>query len=211
MTWPRPDPKIAVTGVVLFWGDTLVAGSLARGYDLSTDYVSSLAGRGSAVAPIGILAIVFLGLAHLAAAATLRGAVAGPLVGAGLAGLTVASFRTGCPLGAAGCGTAPNVADDLSTSVHGLAVGAYEIFVVAAMLLFAFSRRHDEKVFALVSVAMAVASVVLLLQTGGAYNGWWQRGWLLVNTGWLVTLLLTRKAQARKLRAAGPRGATAGW
>ena len=91
MILPRLDPKIAVTGVVLFWGDTLVAGSLASGYDLTTDYISSLAGRGSSVAPIGILALVFLGLAHLAAAATLRGALALPVALAGVAGLTVAA------------------------------------------------------------------------------------------------------------------------
>ncbi|WP_298798827.1 DUF998 domain-containing protein [Pseudonocardia sp. 73-21] len=210
MTWPRPDPKIAVTGVVLFWGDTLVAGSLAPGYDLTSDYVSSLAGRGSAVAPVGIVAIVFLGLAHVLAAATLRGALGAPLALAGVAGLTIASFRTGCPLGAAGCGTAPNTVDDLPGTVHGLAVGAYEIAIVAAMLLFAFTRRRDEKVFAPISVVVAVVSVVLLLQTGAAYNGLWQRGWLLVNTGWLVAVLLTRKRVQRR-REPAPPGVPAGW
>lgn len=198
VTWPRPDPKIAVAGVVLFWGDTLVAGSLAPGYDLTSDYVSSLAGRGSAVAPVGIVALVFLALAHLLAAATLRGAVGVPLALAGVAGLAVASFRTGCPLGAAGCGTAPNSLDDLPGTVHGLAVGAYEIAIVAAMLLFAVGRRSAETVLALVSVVAAVASVVLLLQTGAAYNGLWQRAWLLVNTGWLVAVLLTRKRVLRR-------------
>ena len=201
VTWPRPDPKIAVTGVVLFWGDTLVAGSLAPGYDLTSDYVSSLASRGSAVAPVGIVAIVFLGLAHLLAAATLRGAIAVPLVLAGLAGLTIAAFRTACPLGAAGCGTAPNTVADLSGTVHSLAVGAYEVFIVVAMVLFAFTRRRDEKVFALLSILVAVASVLLLLQTGGAHNGLWQRGWLLVNTGWLVAVLLTRRRVERRGRA----------
>jgi hypothetical protein len=198
VTWRRPDPKIALTGVVLFWGDSLVAGSLAPGYDLTSDYVSSLAGRGSAVAPIGILAIACLGLAHLLAAATVRGAVAVPLVLAGVAGLTVASFRTACPLGAAGCGTAPNTAADLPGTVHVLAVGVYEVATVVAMLLFAFSRHRDEKAFALVGIVAAAASVLLLLQTGAAYNGLWQRGWLLVNTGWLVALLLTRKRAHRR-------------
>jgi len=211
VTLPRVDAKIAITGVVLFWADTLIAGSLASGYDLRFDYVSSLAGRGSSVAPVGIVAIVFLGLAHLAAAATLRGPVAVPLVLAGLAGLTIAGFRTACPLGAAGCGTAPNTVADFPGTVHGLAVGAYEIFLVAAMLLVAFSLRRDEKVFALVSVVAAVASVVLLLQTGAAYNGLWQRGWLVVNTGWLVALLLTCNAQERRRRVAGPGGLPAGW
>ena len=197
MNWPRLDPKIAVTGVVLFWGDTLVAGSLAARYDLTTDYISSLAGRGSSVAPIGILALAFLGLAHLAAASTLRGALAVPVALAGVAGLTVAAFRTACPLGAAGCGTAPNTAADLQGTVHGGAVAAYEIFIVVAMLLFALSRRRDEKVFALVSVVAAAASVFLLLQTGGADNGLWQRGWLVVNTGWLVLVLFRPPASAR--------------
>jgi Protein of unknown function (DUF998) len=174
-----------VAGCVgLFWIGTLVAGALAPGYDPVRDYVSSLAGRGSVVAPIGIAAIALLGLAHLAAA---RGRLTVPLGLAGVAGLTIAGFRTACPLGAAGCGTAPNTVADLSSTVHGLAVAGYEVAVVAAMLLVAITRRRDEKVFALVSVIAAVLSVALLLNTGGAANGLWQRGWLLVNTGWLVS------------------------
>jgi hypothetical protein len=197
VTWPRLDPKIALTGVVLFWGDSLVAGSLAPGYDLTVDYVSSLAGRGSVVAPIGILAIACLGFAYLAAAATVRGAVAVSLGLAGLAGLAVAAFRTACPFGAAGCGKAPNTAVDIQGTVHALAVVGYEISAVVAMLVIALSCRRDEKVFAVLSAVAAVASVALLLQTGGAYNGLWQRGWLLVNTAWLATLLLGRPRRAR--------------
>ena len=176
-------------GVGLFWIGTVVGGALVPGYDPTRDYVSSLAGRGSAVAPIGIAAIALLGLAHLAAA---RGALTVPLGLAGAAGLMIAAFRTACPLGAAGCGTAPNTAPDLSSTVHGLAVAGYEVAIVAAMLLVAITRRRDEKVFALVSVLVAVVSVVLLLNTGGAFNGLWQRGWLLVNTGWLIAVSRTR-------------------
>ena len=36
----------------------------------------------------------------------------------------------------------------------------------------------------------AVVSIALALQIGGADNGWWQRAWLVVNTGWLVWLCL---------------------
>jgi Protein of unknown function (DUF998) len=201
-TLRRPDARITAGLVLLFWVGTLVGGALAPGYDLTQDYVSSLAGRGSAVAPIGIAAIALLGLAHLAAA---RGRLAVPLGLAGVAGLTIAAFRTACPYGAAGCGTAPNTAADLPGTVHGLAVVGYEVAVVAAMVVVAVSRPRDEKVFA---VLAAVLSVVLLLNTGGAFNGLWQRGWLLVNTGWLVATV--SRGTARPRPAPGPPAAIPG-
>ncbi len=80
MTSGRSTPisrsSAAVGCVGLFWLGTVVGGVLAPGYDPARDYVSSLAGRGSAVAPIGIAAIAVLGLAHLAAA---RGPLTVPL------------------------------------------------------------------------------------------------------------------------------------
>lgn len=175
--------------MVLFWAGTLVAGALAPGYSLRADHVSSLAGRGSAVAVLGIAALVVLALAHLAAAATAGRPLAVPLVLAGVAGLAVAGFRTGCPLGAAGCGTAPNDAPpDLFDVVHGFGVVGYEVALVAAMAVVA--ARPGPPARRLVTAAATVASVVLLLRTGGADSGLWQRAWLLVNTAWLVALAL---------------------
>lgn len=181
---------------MLFWAGTVVGGALAPGYSMTADYVSSLAGRGSTVAPIGIAAIALLGLAHLPAA---RGALAVPLGLAGVAGLTVTAFRTACPLGAAGCGTAPNTVADLLGAVHVLAVVGYEVAIVAAMAILAITRRRDDKSFALLSAVAAVLSLVLLLNTGGAFTGLWQRGWLLVNTGWLVAMVATNRTSAPRL------------
>jgi hypothetical protein len=182
--------RAAVAGVLLFWVGTLVAGALAPGYSPRADYVSSLAGRGSQVAVLGVAALAVLGLAHLAAAVALRGAVGVALSLAGLAGLTVAAFRTGCPGGAAGCGFGRNDPPaDLADTVHGLAVVGYEVALVAAMVLVvAGALRTGRSRWAVLTGAAAIVSVILLLQVGGAENGAWQRGWLMVNTGWLVLL-----------------------
>lgn len=182
---------MAVGGVALFWLVSLVAGTLVPGYSARADYVSSLAGRGSSVAVFGIVAIAALGLAHLGAAAVWRGAVAVPLALAGVAGLTIAAFRTACPLGAAGCGTAPNDAPaDLADSVHGLAVVGYEIALLAAMAVVAARSARTRPLAAALTVAAAVLSVALGLNIDGPDLGAWQRAWLVVNTGWLVAAVL---------------------
>lgn len=182
---------LAVGAVALFWVGTLVAGALATGYSARADYVSSLAGRGSSVAVLGIGAIAALGLAHLAAAAALRGVVAVPLVLAGLAGLTIAAFRTGCPLGAAGCGSGANDAPpDVADTVHVLAVVGYEIALVAAMAVVAVRVARERPAAAALTVAAAAASVALALNIDGPDLGLWQRAWLAVNTGWLVVAAL---------------------
>ncbi len=179
-------------GVALFWIGTLVSGALAPGYSARVDYISSLGGRGSEVAALGIVTLAVLGLTHLAAAAAMRGIVGVPLVLAGIAGLAVAAFRTGCPLGAAGCGFGANDAPaDLADLVHVWAVTVYEGSLVIAMVVVAVRLARSRPVVAALTVGVAVLSVVLALQIGGVDNGWWQRGWLAVNTGWL-TLLMTR-------------------
>lgn len=196
----RPWLRSAAVGcVLLFWICVLLAGALSAGYSMREDYISSLAGRGSAVALLGIAGLILLGLAHLAAAGALRGIVAVPLVLAGVAGLTVAAFRTNCPAGAAGCGAAGNdPTPDFAQLTHGYAVVAYEIAFVAAMIIVAAGLigRH-RPVAALLTIPLAAISVLLALQIGGPDTGWWQRGWLLVNTGYLVWLMLSRADPAR--------------
>lgn len=178
---------LAVGAVVVFWVGTVVAGALAPGYSARADYVSSLAGRGSEVAPLGIAALLALACAHLAAAAAVRGRTAVPLVLAGLCGLAVAVFRTGCPLGAAGCGSGANeTVPDLADTVHVYGVYGYEIALVTAMLAVAVRLARTRPAAAVLTVAAAVASVLLALAIGGADLGAWQRGWLLVNTSWLA-------------------------
>ena len=197
---------VAVGCILAFWIIALVAGALAEGYSIRADYISSLAGRGSSVAVLGIAALTLLGAAHLAAATAVRGIVAVPLVLAGLAGLTVAGFRTNCPAGAAGCGSAGNDPPaDLAQLTHGYAVVAYEIAIVAAMLIVAggLLTRHRPALAAL-TVALAVLSVLLALQIGGSDTGWWQRGWLVVNTGWLVALAVSTSHSLRSTTPVGP-------
>jgi hypothetical protein len=191
-------------GVALFWLGTVDAGSAAPGYSARADYVSSLAGRGSEVAAAGIAALVALALAHLAAAVAARGAARVALAAAGACGLVVAGFRTGCPLGAAGCGTAPDDAPgDVADALHVAGVVGYEAAVVLAMV--ALAVRWRGWAGALTAVA-AVASVALALRIGGPDPGLDQRLWLAVTTGWVaVAPLLDRRASRRAGRPApGP-------
>ena len=197
---------VAVGCILTFWIIALAAGALAEGYSIRADYISSLAGRGSSVAVLGIAALTLLGGAHLAAATAVRGIVAVPLVLAGLAGLTVAGFRTNCPAGAADCGSAGNDPPaDFAQLTHGYAVVTYEIAIVAAMLVVAgglLTRRRPA--LAALTVALAVFSVLLALQIGGSNTGWWQRGWLVVNTGWLVALVITTSRSQRSTTPVRP-------
>jgi len=194
---PTAASRLAVGGVVLFWIGTLVAGALAPGYSARVDYISSLAGRGSEVAVLGIATLTVIGLAHLAAAAALRGVIGVLLALAGVAGLTVAAFRTGCPGGAAGCGfETTDAPPDVADVVHGLAVVGYEVALLGAMLVVAVRLARPRPVAAVLTAVAAVVSVVLMLQIGGVDNGWWQRGWLVVNTGWLVVLVTALRVES---------------
>ncbi len=175
-------------GIALFWLGTVLGAAGAQGYSARSDYVSSLAGRGSEVAAAGIAALVVLALAHVAAAAVVRGAAGAALLAAGACGLVVAVFRTRCPLGAAGCGRAPDGAPaDAADVLHGVGVLGYEVAVVAAMVAIAVRWRGWPG--ALTAVA-GVASVVLALRIGGPDPGLDQRLWLAVTTGWVAAAAL---------------------
>ncbi|MDN5750985.1 MAG: DUF998 domain-containing protein, partial [Pseudonocardia sp.] len=166
----------------------ILAGALAPGYSARADFISSLAGRGSSVALLGIAALTALGVAHLVAAASVGGLAAVPLGLAGVCGLVVAWFRTACPLGAAGCGSGANDAPaDLADTLHGAAVVGYEVMLLVAMAVVAGRlARTGRTPAAVLTVAAGVVSVVLALRIGGPDLGAWQRAWLVVNTGWLV-------------------------
>jgi hypothetical protein len=57
---------VALLGVMLFWAGVLGAGVLVSGYSAREDYISSLAGRGSQVALLGVGALLASAAAHLA-------------------------------------------------------------------------------------------------------------------------------------------------
>lgn len=197
-TSPRVATRGTVVGVALFWVGTLGAGALAPGYSARADFVSSLAGWGSSVAVLGVGALTALALAHLAAAAAVRGWAATPLGLAGMWGLVVAWFRTACPLGAAGCGSGANeTPGDVADLLHGWGVVGYEVSLLVAMAVLACRlARVGRPLAAVLTVAAGVLSVVLALRIGGPDLGAWQRAWLVVNTGWLV-VVVTRLAPPR--------------
>jgi Protein of unknown function (DUF998) len=190
--WPRWLVPVAVAG---FWVLVLVAGQVNPGYVLTRDYISALASRGAEQAWLGVLALVLLPLAHGAVALLLRRGA--PVVAAGLAvsvlaGLVVASMRISCPGGAAGCSVAGQVrTTDWMDAVHGKAVAAYGVLMVAVLLSAAVSLWATDRGLAIASGVLGPVSLGLLLATaGGARPGGPQRLWLLVNTGWLVAVAL---------------------
>lgn len=189
---------LSVLGVTLFWTGVLVGGALAPGYRQSQDYISALASRGSVVAPIGMAAIASKGLAYLAGSwltqrVWRRRALALPMLLAGVSLLVVAAFRIGCPAGAAGCGFgAAALADDSSDLIHYYAVLSFEIWLLCAMAVLAQGALRGApwpRWLGMASVPLAIASVALLLRTGGAFNGLWQRLWAVNNSLWLLLVV----------------------
>lgn len=194
----RLPTALSVLGVAIFWTGVLVGGALAPGYRQSQDYISALASRGSAVAPIGMAAIASKGLAYMAGSWLTRRvwgrrALALPMLLAGASLLVVAAFRIGCPGGAAGCGFgAAALADDSGDLIHYYAVLSFEIWLLCAMavlLLGALRGAPWPRWLGWASAPLAVASVTLLTQTGGAYNGVWQRLWAGNNSLWLLLVV----------------------
>ncbi|MEJ7794795.1 MAG: DUF998 domain-containing protein [Nocardioides sp.] len=194
MTWLRTAQVVATVSVACFWGGVVVAGALAEGYSARDDVISSLAGRGSSVAVLGVASILSLAPAHLAGARVLtlvhRSRIAaGLLLAAAAATALIAVFRVSCPTGAAGCAQVASEAD-VADLVHGLAVTAYELVIFAAMIAVAARAVRTlsswPRWMAVVSVAAALGSVALLVRTGGDEAGLWQRLWVGTNLGWLL-------------------------
>ena len=207
-----PGRVVATVCVACFWIGIVAAGSMADGYSAREDVISSLAGRGSSVAVLGVASILMLAPAHLAGArvlASVHGSRIGArlVVAAAVATMLIAVFRVSCPSGAAGCvqvSSEPDAAD----LVHGLAVAAYELAIFGAMVTVAARAGRGSSSWpgwmAVVSVAAALASVILLVRTDGAEAGLWQRLWVGTNLGWL--LLATWIGPVRKRAPAdGPR------
>lgn len=187
-----------VAALVVFWGAVLLGGAVEPAYSHAADYVSRLASFGAQAPWIGVVAISALATAHLAGAGLLRRAesrvAAVALAGAAAAGYAVAAFRIHCPGGAAGCAGSSEATDTWTDTVHGLAVGAYEVGLLVAMLATAWwvarRRRHQAGGWiAVPSALLAVASLVSVLAIGGPDAGAEQRAWLAVSTVWLLLLL----------------------
>ena len=176
------------------------AGALVDGYSAGEDYISSLASRGSAVAILGIGAIVANAAAHLAASRAVFTAwrsrlCASFLFAAAVAVIVVALFRASCPDGPAGCGITSTTTGDWVEVVHGASVGVYELFTLAAMLTLAVGAMRRTSAWprwlGLSSLAFAVGSVAFFGLTGGDHLGMWQRIWFANNLAWLLIVVWT--------------------
>lgn len=199
MTPVRRARLVATAAVAAFWVGTVVAGSQFPGYSARDDVVSTLAGRGSPVAVLGIAVILCLALAHAAGARALAGSAARReawlLLGAAAATVVVAVFRVsnGRP-------------DDGGDLVHAGGVVGYQLLLVATMATVAargLRGRDWSRPLAVVSAVAAVVSVTLLPRWSGEDGGLWQRLWLGTNLGWL--LLATWAARGQDGGPAGGR------
>lgn len=195
----------AVLGVLLFWVGVFGAGALVDGYSAREDYISSLASRGSPVAVLGICALLASAAAHLATSRAVWGAGRQPwcaffIFAAAAATTSVAAFRASCPDGPAGCAQTDAAASDQTNTaasdwvdvVHGVSVGGYELFTLTAMLTVAMGALRRPATaprwLGLVSLALAIGSVLLLGQTSGDHVGMWQRLWIANNQSWLLVV-----------------------
>ena len=205
MSQSRGAELAAVVGVLLFWAGVFGAGALVSGYSAREDYISSLAGRGSPVAPLGVGALLASAAAHLATARVVVTAwrsrlLAGWLCAAAAATSVVAVFPQSCPEGAAGCALAGSPGDCVDT-VHGAGVGVYELCMLGAMLTVAgvaLARRSAWPPWlGGASGVFAAGSVLLFIRTGGDDVGFWQRLWLADNLCWLLLVIGTAGVRRR--------------
>lgn len=193
---------LVLVGLGVFWAALLLAGAASPGYSQRRDYVSSLAAHGVEDAWLGMLAIVAVGVAGVAAAVLLwrvtrAGALA--LACAGIGFVVVALVRIDCPNGAARCGLGGRF------DVHGApaithwtaaVVSTVLVLVGAALVAYALWRRR-RRAASVVSAVAAAMTLVALVGTGGQSPGVVQRVWIAVMTLWLVgaaLLALTRRA-----------------
>lgn len=188
---------VSVLGVLLFWVLVLGSGASVDGYSPRADYISSVASRGSPVAALGIGAFLAFAAAQLATAfavsATFRSRwAAGFILAAGVAITVVAAFRASCPDGPAGCALDESAGGDWIDAVHGISVGVYELFTLAAMLTLAWGALRRSSLLppwlGWVSLAFAAGSVALISQTSGDLLGLWQRLWFGNNLLWLLVV-----------------------
>ncbi len=186
---------VALLGVMLFWVGVFGAGALVSGYSASEDYISSLAGRGSHVAVLGVGALLASAAAHLATSWAVLTAwrsqvCASFILAAAVASTVVAVFRQSCPDGPAGCALTDTPNDDWVDAVHRAGVSAYELFVLAAMLTLAVGVMRGTSAWprwlGVVSLAFAAGSLLLVSQVSGEHVGLWQRIWLANNLAWLL-------------------------
>ncbi len=207
MVRSRGAGVVALLGVLLFWAGVFTAGALVDGYSAVEDYISSLAGRGSPVAALAVAAFLCSTVAHTATAFLVQTVwrsrlAAGSVLLAGVAVAAIAVFRTSCRRGPAGCGVTDASAGDWIDTVHGLSVGAYQLFTLAAMLTLAFGSARGPATWprwmGLTSLVFAIASVILVSQLDGDQAGLWQRLWVATNLTWLLVAAWAATRSARR-------------
>ena len=114
----------------------------------------------------------------------------------------VAAFRASCSEGPAGCGVTYTSGEDWVDAVHGMSVGVYQLFLLAAMLtmtLGAFRRTPRwPRWLGAVSFAFAVGSAILFAQISGDQLGFWQRLWVANNLTWLLVVAWTATTTPRR-------------
>ena len=197
-----------------FWVLVVVAGLLQPGYAPSRDYVSDLAAVGARDPAVGVVALLALGVAYLAAAVVLDGWV-GTRLGAVLLAVAalltwvVAFARIDCPDGAAYC-SVPRPGRGVALvhasgsrfgpHLHGWGVAASYAAVALAMLwLGVLWRRRRHPLRALASVAALVTSLATVpFWVSDGSPGLAQRVWLGILTAWVVLVCVRPLVDTRE-------------
>jgi hypothetical membrane protein len=192
----RRAAALVLLGCAVFWACALIGGAVNPGYVQSRDFLSALAGRGSEAAWLGMIGILGLAVACVAAALIwLRRnqVVAGALVLAAVGCLVGGLARLACPQGAALCHIQDGTPNTLEDTVHLTGIATFEAGMLGAMLAasVALSRRAarlSARVLVIGSVVAALGGLLALQAMTGAAPGSPQRVWALLNTAWLVVV-----------------------
>jgi hypothetical protein len=193
-------PTVAVVVLVAtFWIGDLVGSRAQPGYEVGRDYVSALAAYGAHWPWIGIAAITASGLAHGAAALSVRTIFPGSRWAPGMLAvacvmtLVVAAARITCVEGAARCHLAGSDPTRRWTdAVHGRALLGYEAaLILAALGVAVLAGRGGRRQLAVASVVLAIASPALALSIDAANPGVGERWWIAAGHAWLIILAAT--------------------
>jgi hypothetical protein len=192
-------PLLALGGLIVFWGGTLVAGAVNPAYSHRRDYISVLAAHGADRAWLGVVAIAAAAVAILACGVLVRplsrvAAVVMALAGVGF--LVVAFARLDCPNGAAGCGLGGRFAVSGSTEItHWTATTVSTVLLITGIAVAGVVLvRNRHTVAGLATLTAAATTAGAFLAMGGQSPGDVQRVGVLVATGWLAAVAIAALA-----------------
>jgi hypothetical protein len=178
----------AFIGIALLTLSIVIGGLINDGYLHSRDYVSALSSRGATAAWVGMTGLFGFSLANAAAGMAMRRHSTVAMVAflaAAFAGIVTALARINCPGGAAHCSLDDSASEDSLDLIHGISVGAYQLFflvgTLAAAITFLRVGSQLARAVGVVLIMAAIASAITVTSMPETHPGALQRIWLLIN------------------------------